>query len=301
VTLALSGGAVGATLGGTVTVNAVNGVAAFTDLTIDKSGTGYTLTASSPTLTSATIRGINVTPAPATHLVVTGASPETAGGLETVTVTAVDVYGNTDTSYAGSVKITSSDVTADLPAPTTLTDGVGTFNVTLKTSGSETITATDTVTPAITGTESGITVTPGTATQLVVTGASTETAGKPVIETVTAEDAYGNTATGYTGTVQFTSTDPEAELPLNYTFTDGVVTFGVVLKTAGVQSVTATDTVTPGITGTEGTTVTAGTATQLVVTGASTETAGGVETVTVTAEDAYGNTDTSYAGSVKIT
>src|SRR5208337_1835578 len=150
VTLALSGGAVGATLGGTVTVNAVNGVAAFTDL------------------------------------IITGASPETAGGLETVTVTAVDVYGNTDTSYAGSVKITSSDVTADLPAPTTLTDGVGTFNVTLKTSGSETITATDTVTPAITGTESGITVTPGTATQLVVTGASTETAGKPVIETVTA-------------------------------------------------------------------------------------------------------------------
>ena len=53
VTLVLSGGTSGAELGGTVTGNAVNGVAAFTGLTIDTAGTGYTLTASSGTLTSA--------------------------------------------------------------------------------------------------------------------------------------------------------------------------------------------------------------------------------------------------------
>ena len=51
VTLVLSGGTSGAKLGGTVTINAVNGVAAFTGLTIDTAGTGYTLTASSGTLT----------------------------------------------------------------------------------------------------------------------------------------------------------------------------------------------------------------------------------------------------------
>lgn len=39
-------GTLGATLGGTLTVNAVNGVATFTDLTIDKPGVGYVLTAS---------------------------------------------------------------------------------------------------------------------------------------------------------------------------------------------------------------------------------------------------------------
>ena len=53
VTLALSGGA-GGQLGGTGTGTAANGVAAFTGLTIDKVGTGYTITASSGTLTSAT-------------------------------------------------------------------------------------------------------------------------------------------------------------------------------------------------------------------------------------------------------
>ena len=54
-TLALSGGTSGAVLGGTVTGTAVNGVAAFTGLTINTAGTGYTLTASSGTLTSAPV------------------------------------------------------------------------------------------------------------------------------------------------------------------------------------------------------------------------------------------------------
>ena len=45
----------GATLGGTTTVSAVAGVAAFTDLTIDLTGTGYTLDAdTSPSLGVAT-------------------------------------------------------------------------------------------------------------------------------------------------------------------------------------------------------------------------------------------------------
>ena len=39
VTLALSGGTSGAVLGGTLTGNAVNGVATFTDLTINTAGT----------------------------------------------------------------------------------------------------------------------------------------------------------------------------------------------------------------------------------------------------------------------
>ena len=55
--------------------------------------------------------------------------------------------------------------------------------------------------------------------------------------TITAYDANGNVATGYTGTVQFMSTDPQAALPAAYTFTaasGGSDTFSVVLKTAGL-------------------------------------------------------------------
>ena len=54
-------------------------------------------------------------------------------------------------------------------------------------------------------------------------------------------------ATGYTGTVHFTSSDAQAGLPANYTFTGGDAgthVFSVTLKTAGTQSITATDTVT---------------------------------------------------------
>src|SRR5260370_13435156 len=59
-------------------------------------------------------------------------------------------------------------------------------------------------------------------------------------------DQFNNTVTNYTGTVQFTSSDGQALLPGNYTFVagdNGVHTFsnGVTLKTAGSQTVTATD------------------------------------------------------------
>lgn len=71
---------------------------------------------------------------------------------------------------------------------------------------------------------------------------------------VTAKDAYGNTVSGYTGTIHFSSTDHGAVLPTDYPFVpgdNGTHTFdgGVTLNTGGVQTVTATDTGTPGITG----------------------------------------------------
>src|SRR5260370_40380754 len=72
--------------------------------------------------------------------------------------------------------------------------------------------------------------------------------------TVTAEDASGNTATGYTGTVTFTSSDGLASLPANYTFVSGdagVRSFSATLKTVGNQSITATDTATSTIKGSQ--------------------------------------------------
>jgi hypothetical protein len=114
------------------------------------------------------------------------------------------------------------------------------------------VTATDTLTPSITGIQSGIVINPAAATTLVVAGLTTpRTAGVAGTITVTAKDAYGNTATGYAGTVHFTSTDGAAVLPANATLTAGVGTFSVTLKTVGTLSVTATDTVTASITGSQ--------------------------------------------------
>jgi hypothetical protein len=166
-----------------------------------------------------------------------------------VTVTAKDAYGNTATGYTGTVHFTSSDGQATLPANSTLTNGTGTFTVTLKTAGSRSITATDTVTSSITG-GATVTVNPAAASTFTVTASpGTVTAGSSTSVTVTAKDAYGNTATGYGGTVHFTSSDAQATLPANSTLTNGVGTFSATLKTAGSQTVTATDTATSSITG----------------------------------------------------
>jgi len=62
--------------------------------------------------------------------------------------------------------------------------------------------------------------------------------------TVTARDPAGNIATGYTGTVHFTSSDGGAGLPMDYTFISadhGVHTFQATFSAAGTQSLTATD------------------------------------------------------------
>jgi hypothetical protein len=61
VSVALANNPTGATLSGTLSVTASQGVAAFSGLTINKVGSGYTLQVSSSGLTSATSNAINVT------------------------------------------------------------------------------------------------------------------------------------------------------------------------------------------------------------------------------------------------
>jgi len=95
----------------------------------------------------------------ATHFVVSGfPSPTIAGVAHSVSVTAYDLYGNVASGYAGSVRVSSSDGAAVLPANGGLAGGVGAFSVTLETAGSQSITATDTVTGSIAGSQTGITV-----------------------------------------------------------------------------------------------------------------------------------------------
>jgi len=189
-------------------------------------------------------------------------SPYVAGAAHSVTVKALDAYGNVAVGYRGKVHFTTSDPKASVPADYTFTAadaGVHVFSYTLspalvlKTAGSQGVRATDTVSATITGAQHGIVVTPAAAKTLVVSGLpSPYIAGIAHSVTVTAKDAYGNTATGYRGTIHFTSSDAHAVLPANYTFTAanaGTHTFSITLKTAGTQGVRATDTVSATITG----------------------------------------------------
>src|SRR5205807_784393 len=101
-------------------------------------------------------------------------------------------------------------------------NGVHSFSVTLKTAGAQSVTATDKTTATITGTESGISVAAAAASKLTVSGFPTSaTAGVAGTITATAQDAYGNVAKTYAGTVQFKISDEQAGLPLDYTFVSG--------------------------------------------------------------------------------
>ena len=85
----------------------------------------------------------------------------------------------------------------------------------------------------------------GPVDHLILNAPTIATAGTPFSVTVRAEDAFGNTASGYTGTVSFSSSDPAAFLPTPYAFTTndfGAKTLGgVILRATGTQTITVSD------------------------------------------------------------
>jgi hypothetical protein len=239
---------------------------------------------------------------PANHFLVDAPTSAAAGNQYDVGVTAKDSNNATVTGYTGTVHLTGGGTGAALPANAALTSGTGTFHVTSYRAGSQPVTATDTVTPSITG-EDSVTITPLAADHFdVVHPAGLVTAGSPALFQITAYDTYANVATGYSGTVHITTSDAQAETPaVDPTLSGGAGYFDVTPKTSGSQTVTATDTTTPALTGSTIIDVTPAAATTLVVNAPATAAPGVPANVAVTATDAYGNTDTSYAGTVHIT
>jgi eukaryotic-like serine/threonine-protein kinase len=189
-----------------------------------------------------------------THFVVSGfPASTTAGAAGSFTVTVKNANGTTDTGYTGTVHFVSTDAQAGLPADYTFTaadQGTHTFSAALKTAGTQNLWATDTHLKATAGGETGIAVQPGAASTFRFRPGYEEVPyGTTVSFTVTAYDAYGNVATGYNGTVHFTSTDPLAVLPADAALSNGSGRFSATVNTAGTQWITATDTASPGVTG----------------------------------------------------
>jgi uncharacterized repeat protein (TIGR01451 family) len=99
VTIAIGANPGGGTLSGTTTVAAVGGVATFGNLSIQRSGSGYTLAASASGLTGATSALFNVNPGPpsgATSLITAAPTSVPADGASTsvITVELRDAFGN---------------------------------------------------------------------------------------------------------------------------------------------------------------------------------------------------------------
>src|SRR5207253_2682440 len=109
--------------------------------------------------------------------------------------TAQDDSAHTATGYSGTVLLSSSDGQAVLASSTTLTNGVGSLLVTLKTAGSWSVKARDAVVSTIAGTSGNITVSASSAAYYTVTlPDGTATTGASISVTVAAYDPFGNIA-----------------------------------------------------------------------------------------------------------
>jgi uncharacterized delta-60 repeat protein len=180
-----------------------------------------------------------------THLEVSPPFEVTAGQPFDVTVRAVDDNGNVVPDYTGTITLTSTDPRAPVLGSHTFTTtdgGMYTFSaVQLFTAGPQSLFADD---GYRTG-EADLAVDPGLAVALVLRGPDQATAGQAFVVTLTAYDAYGNVATGYRGSVSFVSTDPAAQLPVDYAFSSadaGRHDFTITLNSPGPVRLTAIDT-----------------------------------------------------------
>jgi len=220
----------------------------------------YAALASASGVTSAASFSLTNTPGPATQLVIhtqpsATATAGSAFGTQPL-VYVEDQYGNLEI-YDNTTPVTVSlrVGTGPLLGTTTVTvsGGIATFG-NLQDNKAETIILLFTAPMLVKAQANPTTVDPAAANGLSITAPATVTAGRPFTITVTAFDPYNNVATGYRGTIHFTSSDNRAALPSIYTFTsgeDGVHTFGnaVTPRTSGTQTITAYDVFHPSIIG----------------------------------------------------
>src|SRR5207247_1847228 len=211
VTVALGSNPGGSTLSGTTTVAAVNGVASFSPLTLDKTGTSYALIATAAGLIGATSSGFNITPGAATQLVF-GTQPSTTVAdhqiSPAVKVRALDVLGNLVPGFTGSVTVAlgtnPGGATLSGTTPVAAVSGVATFfDLSLNRTGTGyTLTASASGFAAVTST--AFDIIPGTTTQLAFTVQPSNTvAGTAISPAVQASalDAAGNPVPTFTGSV----------------------------------------------------------------------------------------------------
>lgn len=202
------------TLGGTDSATAANGVAVFPGLTLHKSGTGYTLLASSAGLATATSVSFDVAAAAASQLLANSPTTATDTVGQAVTtrpsVSVADQFGNGIQGFGVTFAITGGG--GSLTGASQTTDGAGAATVgswTLgTTTGANTMTATA---GSLTGSPLTFTVTaepgpPSTATSVLTARPDTVQAGSIADILLVTKDQYGNDLTSGGATVAFTHT-----------------------------------------------------------------------------------------------
>jgi len=299
---------------------------------------------------ASTAKAATVTVGEATKFTIAGStSIPAAGGSVNLTITAKDVNNSTVTTYTGahSLVFAGAESSPAGNAPTVVNSGgtavaFGTATSLSFSSGVATVSSSkngvlkiyDADAANVTATEGSIitpaplalTVSPAAASKFVLAATSATPAVAEADDlTITAQDTYGNLATGYAGSKSLTfsgaSASPGGTVPTVTSSSGTAVAFGsatavqfnngvsvaangdggeMVLYKSGATTVKATE---GSITTPSGVVVTVapGAATKLALSASTTTpTAGTGFNVTTTAQDLYGNTATAYAGSKNI-
>ncbi len=239
------------------------------------------------------------------------AAAKTAGTSFQVRVTAQDANGNTVTSYTGTVNLTSNAFVGSVPAVISAGGLVDNISVTPTSAGvgDRVITTSDGSINA--GGSGNFTVNPGpasTATSTVTANPTSIVANGLTTSAITVQlkDAFGNNLIASGGTVgvsanlgTISSTTDNANGTYSATLTSGIVagpsTVSAILNSSPVTS-TATVTLTAGPLAKFAVTMTGGSTPLSAVA----KTAGVIFQTRVTAQDANGNTVTSYTGTVTL-
>jgi adhesin/invasin len=153
VALAIATNPGGGTLTGGDLVAAVDGVASFASLSVDKASLGYTLAASSPGLTGATSAAFTVTagalsPAQSTVVAAPGSIP-VGSGVSTITVTAKDANDNPIEGATVVLAVAGTATLLTQPAGQTAADGTATGTLSATLSGTKVVSAVINGTPIV--------------------------------------------------------------------------------------------------------------------------------------------------------
>lgn len=262
VTIAIGTNPGGGTLGGTLTVSTnASGVATFSNLSINKTGNGYTLAASSSGLTGATSTTFNITPGAISALAFgTQPSSSATGGTAFSTQPTVrlqDANGNNVTT--GGIAITLAITAPANGATLTCTQntvntaagtGIATFaGCSIDKASATPYTLTATSTGLTTAQSNGVTVSVGAAAKLGFTTSPNSTTGGAVFTNqpvVVVQDAGGNTVTTSSASITLAITVPASGATLTCTnntvsASSGIATFaGCAVDKIGTYTLTAT-------------------------------------------------------------
>lgn len=305
----------GATLGGTTTVTAVNGVATFPDLHIDKTGSGYTLLVTSGALTSPASSAFNVNPGPPVR-VAFAALPGTARAgnpiAPAIVVNARDALGNPVSAYSGNVTIAlaanpgGGTLSGTKTVPTV--NGTATFGDLSLNKASSGYTFAATAGGLAGDTSSAVTILAGpvagahSSVLATPTSIMASTGPSATSITVTARDVFDNPVSGANVVLTGSGTGNTLTQPATTTDASGVATGALSstvaeIKTiaASVSGVSVTQTaavaVTPAVNG------------KLVFTSQPATAGAGVTiapAVKIAVKDDFGNTFTSFTGNITV-